>query len=172
MFALVKNDNSIKLFAPYSNWEDKNGVEYGGEQLLSLTAQQKQDLGIYDVAYAPRPDDRFYASAEQISFDSSEKIVKVTYTSSPKNLEDQGTVKGLKSQFIDQFKGNANSFLSNTDWMLVRKIERNVDIPESVVAYRAAVVAEVQRLETAINEATEVDLLISAVSSASWPTAE
>jgi hypothetical protein len=173
MFALVKNDNSIKLFAPYTNWEDKNGTEYGPDELLTLTPQEKQDLGIYDVAFAPRPDDRFYKVSEEITeFNSSLKVVTVTYTSTPKELEDNGATKGLKSQWIAQIKQTANNLLSHTDWMLVRKIERNVDIPAATVTYRAAVIAEATRVEEAIAEAEAIDTFRTAVESLSWPAAE
>ena len=190
MFALVKNETRtdiatgdtvevevINLFAPYTLWSDNNGTQYSPDSLLSLTADQKQDLGIYDVAYAARPDDRFYNIVENApTFDSVEKIVKVTYTSTAKDLDDTGTeqfpVLGLKNQYINQFKQTANSTLSQTDWMLVRKIERDIDIPTATVTYRAAVVTEVNRLETAISAATTIAQLITAVESASFPSAE
>lgn len=190
MFALVKNETVtnpqtqetseveiVKLFAPYTLWEDKNGTQHGPDSLLSLTVDQKQDLGIYDVAYAIRPDDRFYFVVENNpSFDQAEKIVKVTFTSTAKPLEDSGTeefpVYGLKTQWIKQFKANANAMLSSTDWMLVRKIERNVDIPAATTTYRAAIVAEANRLETVISAATTVEGLITAIESANFPSAE
>lgn len=173
MFALVKNDGSIKLFAPYTLWEDKNGTQYSPDYLLSLTTDQKQDLGIYDVAYGNREDDRFYIINENApSFDQNEKVVKVTYTSAPKTLEDDGERKGLKSQWISQIKDTSNKLLAASDWMLVRKIERNVDVPSATATYRAAVVAESNRLETVISSASTVEELISAVDSANFPAAE
>ena len=190
MFALVKNQTItdpitqetseievIKLFAPYTIWEDKTGTQYGAESLLSLTVDQKQDLGIYDVAYGTLADDRFYTNTQNApEFDSEEKIVKVTYTSTPKALNDSGEgaekVVGLKSQYISQFKDNANKILAQTDWMLVRKIERDVDIPSTSVTYRAAIITEANRLETAITAATTITAFIAAVNSQNWPTAE
>ena len=56
--------------------------------------------------------------------------------------------------------------------MLVRKIERDVDIPAATTTYRAAIVAEANRLETVINAATTVEGLITAVESANFPSAE
>jgi hypothetical protein len=191
MFALVKNETIthpltqetseieiIKLFAPYTIWEDKNGTQYSPDYLISLTSEQKQDLGIYDVAYGTRGDDRFYSVVENDpTFDQSQKIVKVTYTSTAKELEDGEenngiTPTGLKSQWISQIKQTANSLLSQTDWMLVRKIERDVAIPAATVAYRAAIITEANRLETAINAATNITAFITAVTSLTWPTAE
>ncbi len=190
MFALVKNQTItdpitqetseievIKLFAPYTIWEDKNGTQYGAESLLSLTVDQKQDLGIYDVVYGVSQDDRFYTITQNApEFDSEQKIVKVTYTSTAKSLDDSGTeempVLGLKSQYIAQFKDTANKLLDQTDWMLVRKIERNVNIPAATATYRAAVIDEADRLETAINAATNITAFITAVNSTNWPEAE
>lgn len=191
MFALVKNEmvtsvitgetsevEVIKLFAPYTIWEDKNGTQYSPDTLLSLSVDQKQDLGIYDVAYASRPDDRFYSIVENSpEFDSVEKIVKITYTTTSKELEDGESVDGiapagLKTQWVANFKDTANKLLAQSDWTLVRKIERNIDVPEAISTYRAAVVAEANRLETAIAAATDVEELISAVNSASFPAAE
>jgi hypothetical protein len=190
MFALVKNQTItdpitqatseievIKLFAPYTIWEDKNTTQYSPDYLISLTVDQKQDLGIYDVAYGASEDNRFYTITENApEFDSEEKIVKVTYTSTPKALNDSGEdaekVLGLKSQYIAQFKDTANKMLAQTDWMLVRKIERNVNIPAATATYRAAVIDETDRLETAISGATNMNTFITAVNSASWPETE
>ena len=186
MFALVKNETVtnpvtqvtsdvqvIKLFSPYTIWEDKHGTQYGPDSLFALTASQKQDLGIYDVAYGNRQDDRFYTITENApAFDQAEKIVKVTYSATAKEMNDVGESKGLKSQWIAQTNQTANSYLAQSDWMLVRKIERSVDVPAKIVTYRAAVIAEANRLTTAITAATTITQLIAAIDSTSWPTAE
>jgi hypothetical protein len=69
--------------------------------------------------------------------------------------------KGLKSNFIAQIKQTAGSILSQTDWMVIRKAERNVSIPSFVATYRAAVVAKADELETAISAVTSVEELIA-----------
>lgn len=125
-----------------------------------------------------RPDDRYYwVTANENG----------SYTATPKALEDREEVdengnpmfvrvydeatksmvnttkrliaKGLKSGHIEQVKRTANSILAQTDWMVIRKAERNVDIPADTVAYRAAVVAKVAELETAISAVTTVEAL-------------
>jgi hypothetical protein len=173
MFALVKNDNSIKLFQPHVLWEDKNGTQYSPDQLLTMNSQQKQDLGIYDVAYAASEDDRFYRVVQNDpTFDAGEKIVKVTFASIPNALEDEGDAKGMKSRWIAQVNATANSILTQTDWMLVRKIERSVDVPSASAAKRVAVVTESNRLVTAITAASNITDFISAVQSANWSVAQ
>jgi len=74
----------------------------------------------------------------------------------------------MKHQWIAQFKQTANSMLAQTDWVVTRKTERNVDIPADIAAKRAAVVAECARLEAAITAASDVPALIAVIGTASW----
>ena len=53
--------------------------------------------------------------------------------------------------------------------MVIRKVERNVDIPAATVTFRAAVVTEVERLKTAIAGATDVTAFIAVVTAQNWP---
>jgi hypothetical protein len=76
--------------------------------------------------------------------------------------------KGLKNQWIAQIKQTAGSMLAQTDWMVVRKAERNIDIPATVVAKRAAIVAECDGLEAAIAACTTVEALIAVLSTQNW----
>ena len=78
--------------------------------------------------------------------------------------------KGLKSQWIAQVKDTAGKMLAQTDWMVVRKAERNVAIPADVVTKRAAIVAECDRLESAIAACTTVEALIAVVGAQGWPS--
>ena len=76
--------------------------------------------------------------------------------------------RSLKSRWIAQVKQTAGSLLAQTDWMVIRKAERDVAIPADVVAKRAAIVAEVNRLETAIQGCADVPALIVVVGSQNW----
>jgi hypothetical protein len=67
--------------------------------------------------------------------------------------------KGLKSNHIAQIKQTANSILSQTDWMVIRKAERNVDIPADVVSKRAAIIAWATATEASITAVTTVEQL-------------
>jgi len=76
--------------------------------------------------------------------------------------------KGLKSQWIAQVKDTAGKMLAATDWMVIRKAERDVAIPADVVAKRAAILAEAERLETAIAACNNIDDFIATVQSQNW----
>jgi hypothetical protein len=79
------------------------------------------------------------------------------------NTTERLVTKGLKSQWIAQTKAAANSELAQTDWMVIRKAERNVEIPGDVMADRAAVVALCAEKEAAIAACTTVEQLMAAV---------
>jgi hypothetical protein len=190
MFALVKNETVtnpldgstsevevIKLFPPYSLFEDKDGTQHSAETLQQWSFEERVAHGIYSVAYEDRPDERFYTITENNpQLDSELNIVKVTFTGTAKELEDSGEGElkslGLKSIVINQAKEYANLVLSRTDWMLVRKIERDIDVPAETSAFRASVIAESNRLQAAVSAATDITGLIAAVDSVSWPVAE
>ena len=80
----------------------------------------------------------------------------------------QVITKGLKSNFIAQTKDTAGKLLAQTDWYVVRKAERNVDIPANIVTKRATIVTEADRLETAIAGVTTVEALIEVLNAQNW----
>jgi len=127
-----------------------------------------------------RPDDRYYwvtanpdgsytatpkalEDREEVDEDGNPMYVKV-YNKETEQMEDTAerlVTKGLKSIHIEQVKLTANSILAQTDWMIIRKTERNVDIPADTVAYRASVVAKASELEAAISAVTSVEELMA-----------
>ena len=86
--------------------------------------------------------------------DSSEKLIN----------------QGLKTPMTFQVKDTANKLLAQTDWMVIRKYERDVAIPSATATYRAAVITECARLETAIADASDVDALATVMQGQNWPT--
>jgi len=77
--------------------------------------------------------------------------------------------QGLKTVMIEQVKNSANLYLAKTDWMVIRKAERDVAIPSATATYRAAVLTECARLETAIGNAADVDALQTVMEGQNWP---
>jgi hypothetical protein len=79
------------------------------------------------------------------------------------------THSGAKTTYKNHVTVTENNLLDESYWMLVRKKERNIDVPSTVTTQRAAVVTEATRLKDAIDEATTEDEVISIFQSASWP---
>ena len=162
MFALILNGQVTKvgelsiLFPNTSNPNHNFAIEQGALEVVE--GEQK--------------DQRFY----WVTFDSYQvngSVVTRTYTNTPKALEDvtetpEGqtepvTTKGLKSTWIAQNKANANSQLASTDWMVIRKAERDVAIPSDVATARAAIIADCTAKEAAITSCTTIEEFINVV---------
>ena len=76
---------------------------------------------------------------------------------------------GYKSTYKNHVTVTKNNLLDNTYWMLVRKKERNIDVPAEITTERAAVTTEYDRLIAAIEAATTTEDVDEAFQSASWP---
>ena len=77
--------------------------------------------------------------------------------------------QGLKSVMTEQVKTTANKLLDKTDWMVIRKYERSVAIPSATETYRAAVITECGRFESAIAGVSDVDALKVVMDGQNWP---
>jgi len=125
-----------------------------------------------------RPDDQYYWVTQ--NSDGS-------YTGTPKALEDREEVdqdgnpmyvqvydsatqtmvnsterlihKGLKSNHIASVNHNTNMTLAQTDWYVIRKAERSIDIPADVATHRAAVIAWATATKASISAVTTVEQL-------------
>lgn len=166
MYALIENNQVTQvgeLTALFPNTSFP-----GGFNQADFAAEQ----GALEVIEGERKDERFYWVTFSHYEVQGDKAVRV-YTNTPKALEDvtetpEGgeaiTTKGLKSQWIAQAKAAAGSALAATDWMVIRKAERGVEIPAEVAAERAKIIADTTAKETAINAAATVEALIAVVS--------
>lgn len=130
--------------------------------------------GVVEASYTATA--KLLEDRQEVDENGDPLYVKVLDNTDPANpvmvdSEERLVTKGLKSQWIAQVKQTAGSLLAATDWMVIRKAERDVAIPDSVVAYRAAVVTECTRLETAIAGAADVDALAAVVAAQDWPKA-
>jgi len=166
MFALITPNNEITQIGELQTLFPN---EY---QPTALYASQH---GAKEIIDGNREDERFYWVTFG-SYSVGDTYVTRNYVNTAKALEDvtetvegqTSTTKGLKSNYIAQFKQTANSMLATTDWMVIRKAERSVDIPAETVAKRAAILAECDRLTAAVTAATDMPSFITAVQSANW----
>ena len=162
MYALIENNAVTKVGELATLFPDTSNPNH------AFAIEQ----GALEVVEGEQKDQRFY----WVTFDSYQvngSVVTRQYTNTPKALEDvtetpegqteQVVTKGLKSQWIAQNKANANSLLAVTDWMVIRKAERDVAIPSDVVTERAKIIADCTAKETAIAAATTIDALIAVV---------
>ena len=104
--------------------------------------------------------------------DGNQVYVKVWDEDTKKMVDTSEKVinQGLKSVMTEQVKTTANKLLDKTDWMVIRKYERSVAIPSATETYRAAVITECSRLESAIAGVSDVDALATVMDGQNWPT--
>ena len=173
MFQL--NGQPISIDRPYTT---EAGVKYANLRDPAI----RSALGVVEVPDPESYDQRFYWGVgnpkllddrEEVDEDGDPMFVKVLgeVNGEPAMVDsdERLVTKGLKSQWIAQIKDTAGSLLSKTDWMIIRKAERDVAIPESTQAYRAAVIAEADRIEEAIKACASVEELIAVINNQSWP---
>lgn len=143
MFLL--DNKPLQVGVPFTH----NEFKYPANWLQLASLEEKEAIGIIEVADEPMVDDRFYWSANN-----------------PKDLDQ------LKSQWIAQIKDTTNKLLAATDWMVIRKVERNIDIPANIVAYRKAVIDECVRLESDIASKKKIETFIEVVTNQNFPVIE
>ncbi len=154
MFAVVKNNQVVYTLQPGQQLF-VDGVDYGFNWLAALDSTRLAQLGVQEVVNTPMPDQRYYWVSSTVEVvDGAATWVHAT---TPKDLAE------LKQQAIASVKASANQQLQQTDWTVIRKAERNIDIPSDIASNRQAIVASCNVKELAITASTTVEELIQAV---------
>ena len=171
----------LRLNSPFTI----GGTQYPSNWLTVSTEADRAAIGITWVADPVRADDRFYWNGDATMPKALEDVDAVDENGDPMWVQvldetqdppvmvdstERLVTRGLKYTWIAQVKDTAGKMLADTDWMVTRKFERDVDIPADVVTKRAAIVAECTRLETAITAAADMDAFIAVVQNQRWPS--
>ena len=162
-----------------TSFYDANGTQYPPQWLNVSTEEQKLAIGITWVADPAPFDSRFYwdtdlPKALEDKLETKEDgtpLYKQVYDKATESMVDtteQVVTKGLKSQFVAQVKDTAGKLLNATDWYVIRKAERAIDIPSEVALKRTQIITESNRLETDIQASTTVEALIEVLNAQNW----
>jgi hypothetical protein len=154
--AFKLNSNTLPIDRGFTH----NDINYPRNWLRLATEEDKQRLGITWEADPVRADDRYYWNGELDNPKALEDVDAVDEDGNPLwvqeydaeteamvNTDERLVTQGLKTQKMAEVKHTAGTILNQTDWYVTRKMEREVAIPADVVAQRAHVVAESERLE-------------------------
>ena len=162
-----------------TSFYDANGVQYGSGWLNQATEEQKAAIGITWVADPAPFDSRFYWDTDlpkaledklEVKEDGT-PLYKQVYDKATESMVDtteQVITKGLKSNFVAQVKDTANKLLAQTDWYVIRKAERAIDIPTEIALKRTQIITESNRLEVEIQASTTVEALIEVLNAQDW----
>lgn len=196
-FAVVQ-DGQVTQILPLDIPFNIGSQQFSAVYLRTSTPAEKLQAGIWEIIHGTRPNDKYYwITGPAYRVNETNSTVEASYSGAAKLLNDREesdqngnplyvqvydettkqmvntserlVTKGLKTTETAAVKATANSLLSSTDWMIIRKVERSVDVPADVATYRAAVVTECTRLVAAITATTSVDAL--AAVTANWPKA-
>jgi len=128
-----------------------DGTQYPRNWLRLASPEQKAAIGITEQPDQIQHDQKYFWG-----YDADGNLI-------PKQLDDIGpdpitgiTTTGLKTLHINQTKQTANTLLAPTDWYVVRKFERDVDVPVGIASYRASVISISAERETLIGLTTSV----------------
>lgn len=171
--AFQYNGSTISIDRPFTG---PDGTKYANLRNPAI----REALGVTEVADPPYFDQRFYwgvdnskllGDREEVDENGDPMWVQEynPLTEMMQNTNVRLVTKGLKSQWIAQVKDTAGKMLAQTDWMVIRKAERAVDVPAETQTYRAAIITEADRLEAAIAACANVEALIAVVGSQAWP---
>lgn len=149
MFLL--NGKPLLLDTPFTH----EGIQYPAVWLRISTAAEKEAIGIVEVPDPIIPDSRFYY---------------IDYLGNS-ILKDLNTIKNELNIQIDQ---SAKSFLTQTDWYIIRKMDIGTEVPDDVKTYRDQVRQILASLEESIKNASSAEELQTIANNinSQWPTLE
>lgn len=162
------NGKPLQIDTPFT---DADGNSYPSNWLRLATESERSAIGITEITDEDTSfDNRFYWSKGnpksledklEVKEDGTPLLVQ-KYNPVTEKMEDttkQVVTKGLKTVFTEKVRNTAYSILLQTDWAVVRKAERAIEIPTEIATYRADVLATLDHLENVISLVTTVEEL-------------
>jgi hypothetical protein len=138
----IEINGEIKI---YNQLPKSWGNIIGGFHLLS--DDDLRSYGFYEVT-----DPEYDPAIEELGELYLENN-KYYYTINAKTWAE--TLAELKEQKLNQLNYNTKAKLENTDWYYIRKIHRNIDVPQEVEDERVIILNNHNDHETAINALTK-----------------
>ena len=129
-----------------------DGNQYPANYLNLSTPEEKAAIGLEEVIATNSP-----ASDQYYWVSSTLDKATLTYTNTPKDLAQ------VKTNAVSQINSTAYSLLLPSDWMVVKSVETSTPINPDWNTWRATIRTEAANAITAINAATDVDGVASAV---------
>ena len=138
-----------------------NGINYPANWLRLSTKEEKEAIGITEVADDPVYDSRFYwGDGTAKVLDDADAKDKDGNLLKDEN-GNQVITLGVKSVLKAQEKVNAGTLLAKYDWYVVRKAEKSTEIPSSVSTYRDGVRTACDTREKEIDACADTAALVT-----------
>ena len=129
--------------------------------------EEREAIGLYEVVFdnTNKKDEAYYNNTNQ-SFAFAGGVVTASFgTATAKALddvtdEDDNVTLGLKTQHKAIIKSQASGLLAPTDWYVIKATDvESYSVPSAVTTFRANVRTKSNTMETAIDNAANVDAL-------------
>lgn len=160
MFAYILN-NTFQRFIPQGVAFKLNGKFYASDWLNLSTPAEKAALGIVDVVYAQRPNDKYYWVTELPPvFNAEAKQVDVSFTAIAKDLVD------CKKQVLSSVKDQTYSLLQPTDYIDLRNL-RDPEYKLDWMAWRETIRNQ-SKAQSALIDACQTVEELAALPSVDW----
>lgn len=159
MFAIVKDSTFVK-FLPENTPFTLNNVQYPANYLNLSTPQEKAKLGIVDVVYGQRADDKYYWVSEDAPVVDG-GVVKVNYTATPKDFAE------CQKQAVSAVESQAYSILQPSDYMEIRNL-RDPSYKPEWMEWRQKV-RDQARIEFMLIQGCETVDQLAALATIAWP---
>ncbi len=177
MWALVQDGTVTKTFN-YAKGFVLNDTQYPKDIFTKWTTAEKEAIGIYEVIVDKTnyKDSEYYNNTDSTIAFANNQVTESWGTATAKRLNDENAVDennqpiledgvqvinyGLKTEKKRIVKQQASGLLASTDWYVVKATEvADYTVPADITTYRAAVRTKSNEMETAIDNAADVDAL-------------
>ena len=178
MYAIVE-DNNITQYINYPKSVVIGDVRYPAKIFELWTTAEKEAIGIYEIVVDKTnyKDPAYYNNTNSTYTFADGQVTESWGTATPKRLNDENAVDeggnnildddgnqvinyGLKTEKKRIVKQQASGLLEKTDWHNHKALDdETYTIPTNIKTYRANVRAKSNEMETAIDNAADVDAL-------------
>ena len=181
MWARIENNNIVEYYNKKQSLV-LNDVRYSSQIFTIWTDEQRKELGIVPIVISgSHLDTKYYIEhnhTDAVAEDGDCVIRSIGVKAADKALEDVDAVdddgnamldidgiqiitRGLKSNAIQKVKQQQSSYLTQTDWYIIRKADVGTAIPTAIQTWRDAIRADATRIENAITAAVTMDQFIA-----------
>jgi len=155
MYALIENNEIKEIFSNMRALKI-NDVQYPKNIFTVWSESELNNVGLYTVVFdnSNKKDNSFYTNTD-VSYAFADGKVTASYgTATAKELDDVGTTKKADT------KQQASELLTPTDWYVIKATDvESYSVPSAVTTFRANVRTKSNTMETAIDNASDVDAL-------------
>ena len=182
MWARIE-DNKIVEYYDRKKSLVLDNVRYSSQIFTIWTDVQRKELGIVPIVISgSHLNTKYYTEhnhSDAVAEDGNSVIRTIGVKAADRVLEDinevdedgeprldpitnqQVITRGLKYNAIQKVKSQQGSFLTQTDWYIIRKADNGTVIPSTIQTWRDAIRTDATRIENAITAVSTIDQFIA-----------